>query len=166
MPTLQHTARAAASTLFLLVALASTTFATAGPQHPITELHPTALLHLGKTADWVAFTADAIWVGSTGPDAVSRIDPKTNTVTATVKLDGEPCAGLAVGLGAVWVPLCGKVPRLAKVDAGSGALVRVFDVGPATAEGGITSRGRPYFPIFPARCFASCSSKSWRASSA
>jgi YVTN family beta-propeller protein len=139
-PTLSHAALVA-STLVLFCTPTAPASAVNGPQHPITELHPTALLHIGKTADWVAFTADAVWVGSTGPDAVSRIDPKTNTVAATVKLGGEPCAGLAVGLGAVWVPLCAGQPRLAKIDAGSGALARVFDVGPAAAEGGVTTGG-------------------------
>lgn len=104
----------------------------------ISELKPTAIIHLGKTADWVAITPDAVWVGSTGPFAVNRIDPKTNTWTATVKLGGEPCAGLATGFGSLWVPLCGKYPRLAKVNLASNEL-SVFDVGPAAAEGGVTT---------------------------
>src|SRR5271167_3365967 len=53
----------------------------------IGELKPTAIIHLGKTADWVAITPDAVWVGSTGPFAVNKIDPNTNTRIASVKLD-------------------------------------------------------------------------------
>src|SRR4051812_17783436 len=68
---------------------------TAVPARPMSELQPIATIHLGKTADWVAITAEAVWVGSTGPDSVHRIDPKTNELVATVKLPGEPCAGLA-----------------------------------------------------------------------
>jgi streptogramin lyase len=105
----------------------------------ISELKPTAIIHLGKTADWVAITPDAVWVGSTGPFAVNKIDPKTNTWVATVKLGGEPCAGLATGFGSLWVPLCGKPSRLAKVDLKSGELSGVFNVGPAAAESGITT---------------------------
>jgi virginiamycin B lyase len=105
----------------------------------ISELKPTAIIHLGKTADWVAITPDAVWVGSTGPFAVNKIDPKTNTWTATVKLGGEPCAGLATGFGSLWVPLCGKPSKLAKVDLKSGELSGVFNVGPAAAEGGVTT---------------------------
>lgn len=108
-------------------------------QRSIDELKPIATLHLGKTADWVAVTPDAVWVGSTGPDAVSRIEPKTNIVTATVKLGGAPCAGLATGFGSLWVPLCGRLPMLAKVDIRTGTLTKVFKVGPAAAEGGVAT---------------------------
>jgi virginiamycin B lyase len=80
----------------------------------IGELSRTAVILLGKTADWVSITPEAVWVGSTGPFAVHRIDPETNRRVASVRLPGEPCAGLAVGLGSLWVPLCGAVPLLAK----------------------------------------------------
>lgn len=96
-------------------------------------------IHLGKTADWVAITPDAVWVGSTGPFAVHKIDPKTNARVATVRLGGEPCAGLATGFGSLWVPLCGKPSRLARVDLAAGRLSEVLKVGPAGPEGGITT---------------------------
>jgi virginiamycin B lyase len=110
-----------------------------GPSRPITDLQPTATIHLGHTADWVAVTSDAVWVGSTGPYAVHRIDPRTNKLVATVMLSGEPCAGLAVGFGSVWIPLCTKPSTLAKVDLAHNAVVAVFETGPAAAEGGITT---------------------------
>lgn len=105
----------------------------------ISELEITARIHLGKTADWVAIVADTVWVGSTGPFAVHRIDAKTNKVIATVKLPGEPCAGLAIGFGDLWIPLCGRAKMLAKVDLQSNRLVKVFQVGPAGPEGGVTT---------------------------
>jgi len=105
----------------------------------IGELKLTVTLPLGKTADWVAIAPGSVWVGSTGPFAVHRIDPKTNQRVATVKLPGEPCAGLTVGFGSLWVPLCGRHPLLAKVDLDSNTLVDVFKIGPAAAEGGITA---------------------------
>lgn len=106
---------------------------------PIAELQPLATIHVGETADWVAITSDAVWVGSTGPFAVHRIDPKTNRLVATVKLVGEPCAGLTIGFDSLWVPLCGPTPMLAKVDLKSNKLVSVFKVGPGAAEGGVTA---------------------------
>ena len=105
----------------------------------ISELTVTAKIHLGKTADWVAVTPDAVWVGSTGPFAVHRIDPKTNTRVATVKLPGEPCAGLATGFNSLWIPLCGRSKQLAEVDLASNKLTKVFKIGPAAAEGGVTT---------------------------
>src|SRR5882724_333676 len=103
----------------------------------ISELTPAATIHVGKTADWVAVTADAVWVGSTGPYAVHRIDPATDKLIASVSLPGEPCAGLTVGSGSLWVPLCTTPPSLAKVNLGSHELESTFAVGPAAAEGGV-----------------------------
>jgi virginiamycin B lyase len=103
----------------------------------ITELTPLATFSLGKTADWVAVTADAVWVASTGPFAVHHIDPKTNTRIASVALPGEPCAGLITGSGRLWVPMCTAPASLAKVNLSSNQLEAIFTVGPAAAEGGI-----------------------------
>ncbi len=105
----------------------------------MSDLKISATIPIGKTADWVAVTPDGVWIGSTGPYAVSEIDPHTHRTTQ-VQLPGEPCAGLAVGGDSLWVPLCGtkaSKARLAKVDLKTRTLARVFDVGPAGPEGGI-----------------------------
>jgi virginiamycin B lyase len=114
----------------------------AAPIHDIRELTPLASWKLGKTADWVAVDADAVWVASTGPFAVHRIDPTTQTVTDHVLLTGEPCAGLALGFGDLWVPLCASkdskhAAALAKVDLATRKVVARYPVGPAAPEGGI-----------------------------
>jgi virginiamycin B lyase len=105
---------------------------------PIEELKPVATIQIGKTADWVAITSDAVWVGSTSPDAVHRIDPKTNREVASVPVPGEPCAGLVPAFGSLWVPLCAQRPALAKVDLRSNRLTSVLGFGTA-AECGITA---------------------------
>jgi virginiamycin B lyase len=109
----------------------------AGSNRAIGELTPTAKIHLGKTADWVAITSDSVWVGATGPNAVHQIDPETNTVVATILMPGNPCAGLAVGFGSLWVPLCAKPNTLARVDLHTHQITLVPGVGPAAPEGGI-----------------------------
>jgi streptogramin lyase len=106
---------------------------------PFSDLKPAAVLHVGKTADWVLVTRDAVWTGSTGPNAVHRIDPHRNVLTASIDLPGEPCAGLASGFGAVWIPLCGERPGLARVDMKTNRLVEVLPFGPAAAEGGVAT---------------------------
>lgn len=103
----------------------------------ITELKPLATIKLGKTADWVLITADSVWVGSTGPFAVNRIDPKTNLRVASVTLPGDACAGLTAGSGHLWVPMCTSPPTLAKVNLRTNKLSATFAVGPPAAEGGI-----------------------------
>jgi virginiamycin B lyase len=96
---------------------------------------------LGKTADWVIIDRDAVWVGPTGPDAVHRLDPRTNREVAVVALPGEACAGLALGFGSLWVPLCAKPNALARIDLKTNRLTTVLPIGPAAAEGGITTGG-------------------------
>ena len=131
---------AIAALIFLSVARVDAADAVNSPERrAIGELNPKAVIHLGKTADWVSITPEAVWVGSTGPFAVHRIDPETNRRVASVRLPGEPCAGLTVGFGSLWVPLCGAVPLLAKVDLKSNRLMSVFKTGPAAAEGGVAA---------------------------
>jgi virginiamycin B lyase len=108
-------------------------------RRPIEELTPTATIHIGKTADWVAISENAVWVGSTGPNAVSQIDPHTNTLVSTVPVPGNPCAGLAIGHGGLWVPLCAKPNALVRVDLRTREVTVVAGIGPADREGGITS---------------------------
>jgi virginiamycin B lyase len=101
----------------------------------ISELKIAATISIGTVADWVAVTSEGVWVGSKKPNSVKQVDPSTNQVTS-VELPGDPCSGLAADLHSLWVPLCGRVPKLAKVNLKTRALV-TFDVGPAAPEGGI-----------------------------
>ena len=108
-------------------------------RRPFAALPAVATIHLGKTADWVAVGTDSVWVGSTGPNAVHRIDPSTNALVATVPLPGAPCAGLALGFGSLWVPLCTSRPSLARVELASNRVLAILPTGPAAAEGGIAA---------------------------
>ena len=60
---------------------------------------------------------------------------------ASIALPGEPCAGLATGFGAVWVPLCGasgtpaRLARVSMADHG----VTLFASGPLAEEGGVAT---------------------------
>jgi YVTN family beta-propeller protein len=95
-----------------------------------------ATIKVGKTADWVAITAGKVWVGSTGPNAVNEIDPKTNTVFS-IALPGRPCAGLSADRHSIWIPLCGPTPQLAQIDQKTRRLAKVFPVGPPAGEGSL-----------------------------
>ena len=108
-------------------------------QVPFGWLKPSATFKIGGTADWVLVTDDAVWVKRTKPYSVQRIDPATNTVVAKVRLSGEACSGLAFGFGSVWVPVCGKKPLLARVDALTHRITAVLPIAPAGPEGGITA---------------------------
>jgi hypothetical protein len=98
-------------------------------QVPFGSLTPAATFKIGRNADWVLVTDDAVWVTGTGPYqsprtigssgreySVQRIDPRTNTIIAKVSLPGEPCSSLAFGFDSVWVPLCGDKPVVGSPD--------------------------------------------------
>ena len=51
-------------------------------QVPFTSLKPDATFKIGTDADWVQITDDAVWVASSEPASVHRIDPKTNKEVA------------------------------------------------------------------------------------
>lgn len=125
------------------LALLAVGLVSAGPSvpapAPFNALKPQVVLKVGGTADWVSVTSDAVWVGSTGPNAVHRIDPRRDRLAASVVLPGEPCAGLATGFGALWVPLCGTKPGLARVSMKTNRLIGVLPFGPAAEEGGIAT---------------------------
>ena len=50
----------------------------------------------------MAVGGGAVWVANSGDGTVSRIDPVSNTVTATIRTGNWP-AGLAVNGGFLWV---------------------------------------------------------------
>jgi virginiamycin B lyase len=87
----------------------------------------------------VQITDDAVWVASSKPPSVHRIDPKTNKEVAIILLPRDPCAGLAFGFGSLWVPLCGQPTSLARVDAHANWISAILPSGPAGPESGIAA---------------------------
>jgi virginiamycin B lyase len=68
----------------------------------------------------------------------TRIDPSTNEVVKIFPVGRRPCSGLAVGLGAVWLPSCGD----SKIDRGNDQSISVEAHIPtpiADSEGGIAT---------------------------
>jgi virginiamycin B lyase len=110
-------------------------------QVPFASIKPTATIKVGGTADWVLVTDNAVWVASTKPYALFRIDPATNKIVATVKVSGEACSGLAFGFGSIWVPICGEKPDLLRIDGAKNTVGAMLPVAPAAPEGGIATSG-------------------------
>ncbi len=108
-------------------------------QVPFASIKPTATLKVGGTADWVLVTDNSVWVASTKPNAVIRIDPSTNNIVATVKVSGEACSGLAFGFGSIWVPICGEKPELVRIHGAKNTVSRTLPIAPAAPEGGIAT---------------------------
>lgn len=110
-----------------------------GVQAPFASLKPSATLKIGRTADWVLVTNDAVWVAGTKPYSVQRIDPINDRIVAKVVLPGEACSGLAFGFGSLWIPVCGKKPSLVRIDVHENAVIATLPVPAVEAEGGITT---------------------------
>jgi len=106
---------------------------------PYSLIKPIATIKVGGTADWVLVTEDAVWVASTKPFAILRIDPAINRIVASIRIAGEACSGLAFGFDTVWVPICGSNPALVRIDATKNALSATLRIAPAGAEGGIAA---------------------------
>jgi YVTN family beta-propeller protein len=71
----------------------------------------------------VLAAGDSVWIASGQSKTLVSVDPKTNKVTKTIALDAPPCGGLVDGFDAIWVPLCGSAPALARVDVKKGEVV-------------------------------------------
>src|SRR5258708_9188383 len=106
-----------------------------GLRIPIARLKPEAVFEVPGSPDWIAVD-ESIWVSNYPKDSVTRLDPKTNKVTATIVTGKNPCSGLAVGFGSLWVPSCGD-HSVARIDLKSGKLTATLPLGVADSEGGI-----------------------------
>ena len=99
------------------------------------DLRPVATFRVGGHPDWMAVTADAVWVTQGERNRVVRLDARTNKVDGEVTV-AKPCSGLAAGFGSLWVPSCGD-HALVRVDLRTRKVVAKIAVGPADSEGGI-----------------------------
>jgi YVTN family beta-propeller protein len=113
-----------------------------------------AAVPTGKHPAGVALASGAVWVANDVDNTVSRIDPATNAVTATIKLHGKNFPDPSVmtaGDGALWVvaPTTGTVSRL---DLGT-AKVTATEAVPGLALGITRARDAVWVTSFdPYRC--------------
>jgi YVTN family beta-propeller protein len=103
------------------------------------DLRPVATFRVGGDPDWMAVTADAVWVAVDKRNAVVRLDASTNKVDGEVTV-AKPCSGLAAGFGSLWAPSCGD-HDLVRVDLRTRKVVAKIAAGPADSEGGIAVGG-------------------------
>jgi virginiamycin B lyase len=124
---------------------------TPGVTIPIERLKPEAVFPVPGTPDWIAVTgggpgpaaspdaeAQAVWISNKPKDSVARLDPKSNTVAATVLVGKRPCSGLASGFGSLWVPNCGD-STIARVDLKTSQVTATIKTTIGNSEGSIAS---------------------------
>lgn len=102
---------------------------------PIEKLVPDAVFEVPGAPDWLAIDAD-VWVSNEPMDSVARLNPRTNTVAATIAVGKAPGSGLAAGFGSLWVPNCGD-STLSRIELATGRLEALIRTTIADSEGGI-----------------------------
>jgi virginiamycin B lyase len=108
-------------------------------QVPFGSLKPSATIKIGGTADWVLVTDNAVWVASTKPYSVQRIDSGNEYGHREGQTLRRGMFRSRVRFGSVWVPVCSKKPLLARVDALTNRITALLPIAPAGPEGGITA---------------------------
>ncbi len=115
----------------------------AGVKIPIERLKPEAIYSVPGTPDWLAVDDPAaVWVSNKPKDSVSKLDPKTGTVAATITVGKRPCSGLAAGFGSLWVPNCGDAntpSSMSRVDLQTGAVTATIKTTIGNTEGSIAT---------------------------
>jgi virginiamycin B lyase len=104
---------------------------------PIEKLKPDAVFDVGGAPDWLAID-EHVWVSNAPKNSVGRLDPKSNTLAATIDVGKEPGSGLAAGFGSLWVPNCGD-STLSRIDLSTGKVSATFPMTFADSEGGIAT---------------------------
>jgi virginiamycin B lyase len=105
-------------------------------QRSITDLPILAKLSIPGSPDWVGIDSNAVWISNAAKNSVSRIDPATNSIATTVAVGRQPCSGLAVGFGGLWVPSCGD-RRVDRVDTTTNIVTAHIPTRVGDSEGAI-----------------------------
>ena len=64
---------------------------------------------------WLEATDDAVWVADAQANTVTRVDPATNRVVATIPVGRAPADGVVGPDGLVWIPIQGD-GTVARID--------------------------------------------------
>jgi virginiamycin B lyase len=105
--------------------------------HSMSGLRPQSTFTVKGHPDWMAIAPDSVWVTSSADNIVSQLKASDNQLGVTVPVS-QPCSGLAVGFGSLWIPSCGQ-HTLIRADLTTGKIQATLPVGPANSEGGITA---------------------------
>src|SRR5258707_10740544 len=71
--------------------------------------------HVGGDPDWLGIGLGSVWVAVPKTNEVVRINPARTVVQARIAVDKEPCYGIGICGGHVWVLKCPN-PTLTRND--------------------------------------------------
>ena len=112
-----------------VVATAKALWATVPTQDAVLELDPSGTLirtiRVGRAPRFIAAGEGAVWSLGQGDGDVTRIDPATGRVVATIPVEVPGDGGcIAAGVGGVWVTMPDN--PFSKIDPGSNAVVAQY----------------------------------------
>jgi DNA-binding beta-propeller fold protein YncE len=95
-----------------------------------------AAIKVGRDASFLAVGPDAVWAMSASDATVSRIDPTTNTLTATITVSSSAVSGgdIAAAADAVWVRVTDDALAV-RIDPHTNTVVD--RLGPPEGSGGL-----------------------------
>ena len=108
-----------------------------GVRIPIERLTPEAVFPVPGKPDWIAVDED-VWISNAPKDTVARLDPRANTVVATIAVGKRPCSGLVAAFGSLWVPNCGD-QDVTRLDLKTSAVTATIRAGIGNSEGSIVA---------------------------
>jgi DNA-binding beta-propeller fold protein YncE len=76
----------------------------------------------------IAIAESVVWVGNLLNETIAAVEPRTNTLTRRIVLDGAAPVGVAVGGGALWAAN-NDDDRVWRLDPATGAILSVAHVG-------------------------------------
>jgi len=77
--------------------------------------------------DWLGMGFGSVWVSNASNNSISRIDPRTAEVIATIAVGQNPCLGIGIGFESVWIPNC-KDRTLSQIDSKTNQVVRTTPI--------------------------------------
>src|SRR5437764_6642858 len=94
----------------------------ATPAHSMDDLKKArvqAVVSAPGFPDWITAGYGSVWLGN--GHAIERIDPQTNKPAGYVARGTQPCEGLTIGFGSVWMVDCAS-KKLLRIDPASGKI--------------------------------------------
>lgn len=97
-----------------------------------------ATISFPSSISGVVVAYGAVWVSGFSNE-IYRVDPKSNTITSTIKLRSTP-QDMAAGEGSIWVLIQGDL-SIQRIDGGSGELLSTIETGLSPGSASITVGG-------------------------
>lgn len=84
-------------------------------RQPLSALPIASTTSIPSAPDWLIGAFGSVWVINYRPSTVSRLDPRSGALLATIPVGDDACLGMAASSGSLWVPSC-RTAELSQID--------------------------------------------------